>query len=349
MGSHALRLGVGKTASRFQRSATIKLAGLLISVPALLFANSSGAELRYAFTYIDNSFSDFAQRGWLNEQSDFQRNIRAAAALWSEHVDGDVTLNVQVEADRAVVRAGGTFSLGRLLGTDDEGRQVFEPGPLTRILTGSNPGGPVDMFLSFNASFVEENYFFDPQPGMRMAPVPLGMTDFVSIVLHEMGHGFGINGFRSFAGDATFGEFVSDVITNYDELTFYDGDGEPRGNSGQLNNMFFAGARAGDVFGGPVPLAFLEPSEPLFTQNYYHLGTCGDPPLVENSLMNGCSVPVDGSRLFITPVDVQVLVDLGYINLQPPRSRAERRNQLRRNDRDELRRDIRRMILERSR
>lgn len=55
---------------------------------------------------------------------------------------------------------------------------IFQPGPLSKILTGSNPGGPPDMIFTVNAIYVEENYWFDPTALDRTdSKPPLGFTD----------------------------------------------------------------------------------------------------------------------------------------------------------------------------
>ena len=57
-------------------------------------------------------------------------------------------------------RAGGTNTLGRYLYTNTAGKNVWEFGPLTRILTGSNPGETFhgyDILLGFDAVLSRTN------------------------------------------------------------------------------------------------------------------------------------------------------------------------------------------------
>src|SRR5205823_1944251 len=131
----------------------------------------------------------------------FQRDMRAAANLWAARINSNQTIFETVDTQSYAARAGGTNSSGRLLYTTSAGKNVWEPGPLTRILTGSNPGqtgSGYDILLGFDASFVENNYWFDPQPELRSATVPANKGDFVSVVTHELGHGFGMAGYRDF-------------------------------------------------------------------------------------------------------------------------------------------------------
>ncbi len=286
---------------------------LILTAAALALASVAPVDaLTFNFIYVDNVEGDFASRGWLDSNSSFQRNITAAAEIWGAIIESDATIDFQIEADRNVARTGGTFSNGRFLGFDEQGNQIFEPGPLSRILTGSNPGGPPDMFIRVNAAFVESNYWFDPTPTDRldMTP-PLGLTDFVSIVLHEMGHGFGIAGTRQFAAGPGYGTLPG-FANPFDDLSYFGGNGNPLAPSGNPNPMFFEGATAAGVFGSDAPLSHVGPAHPLSSQDFYHLGTCGDPAILTLSLMNGCSVPTDGTLMRITPIDRALLVDVGY-------------------------------------
>jgi hypothetical protein len=190
---------------------------------------------------------------------------------------------------------------------------IFEPGPLSVINTGSNPGGPVDLFLNINSSFVQNNYWFDPTPDNRVDETPpSGRTDFVSIVLHEIGHGLGIAGTRILNEGLNYGKFPG-YESVFDSLSFFGGDGNALDSFGNPNPMFFSGAHAMALFGAAVPLSHVGPGHPLHSQDFYHFGTCGDPLILTASLMNGCSVPVGADpRLEITALDKAVLQDIGY-------------------------------------
>src|SRR5437762_8558577 len=96
--------------------------------------------LSFNFTYVDDASGTFASRGWLDPNSLFQRDIRTAANLWAARFASDKTIIVQVDTHSYAARAGGTNSTGRFLYKNSAGKNVWEPGPLTRVLTGSNPG-----------------------------------------------------------------------------------------------------------------------------------------------------------------------------------------------------------------
>src|SRR5690242_13600634 len=115
-------------------------------------AAKDAAALSFSFTYVDDANGTFAMRGWLDPNSLFQQNIRAAADLWAARINSNATIVVRIDTKSFAARAGGTNSSGRFLYTHN-GKFVWEPGPLTRILTGSNPGQTFygyDILLGFD-------------------------------------------------------------------------------------------------------------------------------------------------------------------------------------------------------
>lgn len=284
-------------------------------LPVLLAAYAQTATgLDFEFTFVDNPAGDFAARGWLNENSLFQRNVRAAAESWGRHIDSNVTLRVRVDGESFVVRAGGSSSNGRSLGTDGAGNTILEPGPLSLILTGNNPGFPAsgfDVVIGLDPVFVENNYWFDPQPEKRLHAVPFNRGDFISVIMHEFGHSFGVLGFRSFSMGQNYGNFVQGFATLYDSMTLFLGNGNTVDDNGDPNPLRFNGMTASDVFGDLVPISNVPSTAFLATQNFYHLGTCGDPAILTGALMNGCSIP-NGARLPLSELDLALYDDLGY-------------------------------------
>jgi hypothetical protein len=277
----------------------------------LLLATESLAGLSFDFRYIDSD-GIFAARGWLDSESLFQRNIAAAAALWGAQFASNETIVIRVDPTSFAARAGGTASLGRSLYKNSQGQDVWEVGPLTRIRTGINPGETFygyDIVLGFDASYVENNYWFDPQPELRIAPVPSNKGDFLSVALHELGHALGMTGFRDFLT----GQVNGDNATQMDDLSYFGGDGKPIAPDGERNPMFFRGEIAARLFGGDLPLTHKPPEHRLFSQNYYHLSACDAAAAdgLEETLMNGCAIPV-GDRLHIMPFDLAVYADMGY-------------------------------------
>jgi hypothetical protein len=290
---------------------TRNLAPLLL---AIAWAGSA-LGLSFNFTYVDDAGGTFASRGWLDPNSIFQRNIRAAADLWGAHIDSNQTIVVRVDTHSFSARAGGTNSSGRLLYTNSAGKRVWEPGPLTRVLTGSNPGivWGYDILLGFDASFLQNFYWFDPQPELRSAPVPSDKGDFMSVVMHELGHGFGMTGYRDFAT----GQIPGIDAMLFDDKSYFGGTGNAIAPDGSRNAMFFRGDKAASLYGTDLHLTNKPPGDPNYGQNYFHLGSCGgSDDGLGSTLMNGCVLP-NGTRMELTPFDLGVFADLGYPIVAP--------------------------------
>jgi hypothetical protein len=288
------------------RTRHLATVAFFLAPPTLAYA------LSFSFNYADDAKGTFASRGWLDPNSLFQRDIRAAANLWAAHFNSNQSIIVTIDTHSYAARAGGTNSSGRLLYTNDAGKNVWEPGPLTRILTGSNPGQTsygYDILLGFDASFIENNYWFDPQPELRSATIPANKGDFVSVVTHELGHGFGMTGYRDFPT----GQILGNDATLFDDHTYFGGNGNPIAPDGSRNPMFFRGSNGAGVYGSDLHLTNKPPGDYNFSQNYFHLSSCssGSPDRLEGTLMNGCVLP-NGTRMEITPFDIAVFADLGY-------------------------------------
>lgn len=286
----------------------------------LLFSLAGRSEATdFAIEYIDNAAGDFAARGWLSSQSLFQRNVAAAAAEWGARIDSTETLLIRVESDNSSPRLGGTFSNGLTIGQVGV-RDLLEPGPLSRIRTGANPGATFfgfDILISINAQFVDDFYWIDTEPEQRTSAVPFDRSDLISVLMHELGHGLGMAGLRSFADDATYGTLHPTALQSIDNASSFGGNGLVEDAMGNPNPMFFTGAASSAIYGGPVPLANVGRLDFLFSQNFYHLGTCTDPAILTGSLMNGCSTPI-GARLDISAIDLAVFEDLGYPTVPEP-------------------------------
>src|SRR5689334_10397440 len=272
--------------------------------------------LTFSFSYVDDASGTFASRGWLDSNSLFQQDIRAAANLWGARIDSNATIVVRVDTHSYAARAGGTNSSGRLLYTNSAGKNVWEPGALTRVLTGSNPGQTFygyDILLGFDANFVESNYWFDPQPTLRNSAVPSNKGDFMSVVMHELGHGLGMTGYRDFAT----GQIPGSDETLFDDRSYFGGNGNAIAPDGSRNPMFLHGTYAASLYGGDLHLTNKPPGDLNYSQNYFHLSSCsGSGDGLGTTLMNGCVLP-NGTRMDITPFDAAVFGDLGYPLVMP--------------------------------
>jgi hypothetical protein len=223
-------------------------------------------------------------------------NIKAATSTWLSHLDlsrASSSLTVEV-GFASVATANGQSATASYVGTQF-GFNVFEQGAAVKLETGHDVNGSaadVKINVGING-YLQDQLWFDPTPTNLLDDVvPLDKVDAQSVVLHELGHALAFNGWRD---DGT-SLFPGDYQSLYDALTTTL-PGQP------ADQLFFIGAAAEAVYGGPVPLTL---------GNYRHLGNAagliGDD--LVSDLMNGVMY-MTGQRYAISALDLAVLKDVG--------------------------------------
>jgi hypothetical protein len=198
----------------------------------------------------------------------------------------EVQINITTSVDLA---SGGSASTGFI--ENRGGFDVFEQGVAYELRTGSDPNGAaVDANINLNPTYMISELYFDPgaNPASRTGSVPSNRTDAYSTFLHEFGHIFAWNGWR----DWTTGTLPGDFQSTFDELV-----------SQVIDDHYFTGINAQDVYGGTVPLTH---------GNLFHLGNAEPRPGVEllPQLMNGV-VFQWATKYDFSPLDIAVLRDVG--------------------------------------
>ena len=96
------------------------------------------------------------------------------------------------------------------------------------------------LFL-FNALYVDQNFWFDPTPNKRTdIAIPLTQVGFLSIVLHEFGHGLGYAGYLDRFPGNNCGKYISGLMTAFDDISSFGRDGNALDTAtGNPNPMFF--------------------------------------------------------------------------------------------------------------
>ena len=231
-----------------------------------------------------------------SQYADIQRVAIAAGQDWLSRFLApgvDPTISVQISF-APIATANGRSLTSSQVGTTAKGLRLFEQGAAYEVETGTDPNGAaadVEITLGDNG-YLQNELWFDPDPVLRQAFVPLDRTDAFSVFLHEFGHAFGFNGWRN----GLTGALPGDYLSTFDDLVDEDA---VAGGAG----LYFGGTRAVGVYGAPVPL----------TQGLYgHFGNWGPGPgsQLAPDLMNGLAF-VRGARYDISALDLAVLRDLG--------------------------------------
>jgi hypothetical protein len=232
-------------------------------------------------------------------------DLQAAGQVLSGALQGQGSLEVRVRPDSNVPRSSGSTVAVTTLGTQN-GLTLVENGPITEARTGIDPNGAAaDIDLVFNPDYLRQQVWFDPTGAARAGDLPADKLDFISIATHEIVHALGFQGYRAIDG-AGYGQFTANTESSYDAYTAF-------GAGGDAATLYFTGAHAEAVYGGPVPLTSVGPSDPLTSQNFYHVGNpVGHPGSgLTPDLMNGMVFQY-GQRYLPSALDLAILADLGW-------------------------------------
>jgi len=228
-------------------------------------------------------------------QAEIRAHIVAATQAWARHFETrPCTLTVEFSIRDWLARGAGRSLVSVPFQAEMiDGKDLSEEGAAHKIRTGIDPNGKApDIEIYFDPGYFR-TLWFDPDPATRAARMPdrnEHKLDAYSVILHELGHAFGFNGFRDQKNGALPGKFMS----LYDRWVIFDGQ-----------NFFFNGPSARNLYGRPVPLA-------RTNNNYHHVAdTRADPKLAED-LMNG--ITLDWSRRYeISLLDIAILNDCGLL------------------------------------
>lgn len=221
--------------------------------------------------------------------------VQAAGNDWAKLLTPvNTSIAVQVNLVNNISTAAAASATVVQVGTNG-GLNVFEQGVAYELRTGNDPNGASpDAILNINGQYMVDELYFDPgvNPASRLGVVPGNKTDAYSTILHELGHVLAWNGFRDYLtgtlpgnDQSTFDQFVTTVI----------------------DNPFFNGTRAAEVYGDLVPLTY---------GNLYHVANEEPRPGTEllTQLMNGVAFGF-GAKYDFSPLDIAVIQDVGLPTL----------------------------------
>lgn len=215
-----------------------------------------------------------------------RQDVQAAGAAWSGYTGGSGSIDVLVRfADLPTM--SGVSATSVYAGASD-GLAIYEQGVLGKLRSGIDANGAApDAVITIGRTYLTNELWLDPDPYARTAAVPASRTDAESALLHEFGHILAFSGWR----DPTSGALPGGYESSYDRLV-----------AGGTGGLYFTGADAEALYGGPVPLT---------SGSYQHLGNEAPLPGSDllGDLMNGVSF-YRGTRYWISPLDIAMLDDV---------------------------------------
>ncbi len=228
--------------------------------------------------------------------ADLERLTMAAGNAWLQHLAGTAPaaeLTVSIGFASLATASGRSATTG-YVGSTGDGRTLWSQGAAHELRTGIDPNGaaPDIEFLIGIDGYLQSELWFDPDPLARSMAVPGDRTDAMTVLMHEFGHALGFNGWLDDAAGAVAGS----PLSTFDALV--QPMATPLGTA-----LFFTGAQAMGVYGGPVPLTL---------GNYAHLGNevAGLGLDLVPDLMNGV-VFYRGVRGEISTLNLAMLADTG--------------------------------------
>ncbi|TXN03426.1 DUF4214 domain-containing protein [Methylobacterium sp. WL103] len=241
-----------------------------------------------SFTYTI-ALNDLTQS---SQAADLVRTLSAALGIWSNFLGGhgtiDVQLNVQTLQPGVLAQAapGTQVQVGI-----DGGRAVMQSGAVTELLTGFDANGDApDVSITVSAQALSSGQLYLRTDPSVSSYIPSRSYDAVTILTHELGHAFGVVGYR----DTNTGTRADTTESLWDKLVVVGPDG----------TAAFTGPNAISAYGAPVPVTTI----PNGSQ-YYHLGNAsGD--AANAALMTGLGLPA-GKIRGVSELDLAVLKDLG--------------------------------------
>jgi len=276
--------------------------------PPEMFQSQSARGIQQNNVDIIVNYNGFTEEA----QVAYQYAVDIWASLLKSPVQIVVNANFTELGQGVLGSAGPTTFVRDFNGAVEE--NTFYPIALAEKLAGTNLNTPgaADINSNFNSDF---DFYF----GLDGNP-PAGQYDFVSIVLHELGHGLGFTGAASFENGIGTWSLTSNnnpsIYTKFVEL----GDGTlitdipsgttEAGDAFTSNNLFFNGAISVSSL-GETPKLFA-PSSWNGGSSYSHLDEAEYPAGDPNSLMSPQFGA--GEAIHDPGVSLDIFADMGWVH-----------------------------------
>lgn len=262
-------------------------------------------------------------------------NLDAAMDDWGKWITskGTVRIHVEVTNDTSASagRFGGTSTTSRFEGKWNE-YKLFEDASIYKMRTGKEvKNSTSEITVYINPTFMRQAYWIDPKPETRTTPVPVGKVDLVTVLAHEIGHGFGINGYlnikdgsvRASGAITMYDKFILETAALGENNVYFNGPLTKKANGGKDLPVFFV---TGDSHEAVLHDNQTHICGKSWTQNFFHYGHFDNSsPTTDKvffGLMAGSWLPKNksqGQRTFVGEIDAAILGDLGIplLNSKP--------------------------------
>lgn len=280
----------------------------------------------------------FNQNLTLDEYKNFtmvEKDVFVATAMWQSYFKSKNSVHIKLISDVSRSRSGGEAMPGETLALsgpmDDTPVKVVEPSALTTLIGHQNDflsaRERIDIKIDLHPHDTQAEgaaYCYDPMPTSSTwhCQPNRKVRDLTSVILHELGHGYGIRSLRM-RNEKNYGNFFNNKISAFDYQTnrddrYHDLLANYADHFAQAQNpLVFTGASTKAYLVSQhqspyLPLCNLASGDRNFSQNFSHFcyGSCEHPILMSG---NWClwknSQPY---RLVISDLELHILYDIGY-------------------------------------
>lgn len=254
-------------------------------------------------------------------------NIDAAMDDWGKWIQskGTIRIFINVTNDTAATegRFGGRATTNRYDG-EWNGYKVHEDAAIYTMRTGKRiKNSDSEIIVNVNPTYMRKAYWIDPKPLERTTPVPAGKIDLVTVFAHEIGHGFGMNGFLNRTDGSVnaqlslspFDKFIIQSSMRGENNVYFTGPLTKKANGNKDLPIFFVLTDAQETVEHNGETILCNKTR---SQNFYHYGHFETSSPVDDNvfygLMAGSWIPKnkkEGQRTFVSALDAAILGDLG--------------------------------------
>jgi len=230
--------------------------------------------------------------GQAQKQALILESARAAGLWLSTYISGTGTIDVELRFDADTATMSAHSVANKMMGTgkaqDGKTYTLYEDGVAAEIRSGVDVNGArADAIINVGTTNLDRYYWFDQTLGSA-DDIPQDKTDGFRIMLHELLHTMGFNGWLANGGHS---DPTASGASLFDRLVRFDGE-----------RSYFVGEHASKAYGAQVPLTNV------------HLGdaiTFAEGRLTGAETLMSYDGPRNGQRISLDPVVIGVLRDLG--------------------------------------
>jgi hypothetical protein len=216
-----------------------------------------------------------------------------AAGLWlNSFVKGTGTIDISINFDSSIPTMSASSLANQFVSdiTAANGHtyKLYEDGVPAEIKSGIDINGSTpDAVINIGTTNLDKYYAFDSTLATS-SDIAQDKTDAFRVILHEMLHAMGFNGWLANAQ----GNYTGEAVSMFDQFLL-----------ASNGRNFFMGHNAQSAFGGPVPVTNDHLGDSISFAQGILTGA--------DTLMSYDKVP-NGSRISLDPVVIGVLRDMGY-------------------------------------